>query len=385
MSMRVSARSWISYARSGLYDSTLVVVVGDHGEGLGDHGETEHGFFIYQNTLHVPLIVRLPSGGVRGGQIDENVSLIDLMPTVLGLLGVQIPEQVEGADLSGDVAGTSRSNGSRLLYSESLSAGTIRLQRLVRRFGRQLEVHSVPKAGALRPRPRRRREGQSRRTRSRRLLAACGTAWRNGGGRRQPRHARKQAAAAPLGQDTLRRLESLGYVGGGTAPGGAGSDLGQEDPKDFVAVFERCKAGCNLLEKHRLAEARKEFLEVDLAPPSTCLGPLLAGRDRPARISSRPGNRAIVGGFVDFERIQGCRHVFVAGSECRAGRAMPDVSRPRADHGQKAGPSHRRVPDRLSPRPCRVRGPHEPRHPLGYSGTVPRGRRPLPEGTGNRR
>ena len=79
----------------GLYDNTLVVLVGDHGEGLSEHGEKEHGFLIYQNTLQVPMIVRAP-GGPAGAAVDENASLIDVVPTVLGLVHLKPAKQVEG-------------------------------------------------------------------------------------------------------------------------------------------------------------------------------------------------------------------------------------------------------------------------------------------------
>ena len=84
----------------GRDDDTLVAVTGDHGEGLGEHGEKEHGFLVYQNTLEVPLIVRYP-GCPQGRQIDAKASLIDLVPTLLGLLRVDVPRQVQGQDLSG--------------------------------------------------------------------------------------------------------------------------------------------------------------------------------------------------------------------------------------------------------------------------------------------
>ena len=76
----------------GLYDNTLVVLVGDHGEGLSEHGEKEHGFLIYQNTLSVPMIVRAP-GGPSGTVVDENASLIDVVPTVLGLTHLSPPSR----------------------------------------------------------------------------------------------------------------------------------------------------------------------------------------------------------------------------------------------------------------------------------------------------
>jgi len=68
-------------------------VLSDHGESLGEHGETEHGLFLYEATSHVPLIVRLPGAQApRGRRVATPVSLVDVMPTVLDLLGLSAPE-----------------------------------------------------------------------------------------------------------------------------------------------------------------------------------------------------------------------------------------------------------------------------------------------------
>jgi len=82
----------------GIYQNTLIVLAGDHGEGLGEHGEKTHGFFIYNSTMHVPLIIRLPGGKV-GQTVEDVVSLVDLMPTVLTEVGVDVPAQVQGKNL----------------------------------------------------------------------------------------------------------------------------------------------------------------------------------------------------------------------------------------------------------------------------------------------
>jgi arylsulfatase A-like enzyme/cytochrome c-type biogenesis protein CcmH/NrfG len=79
----------------GIYNNTLIVLCGDHGESLGEHGEKTHGFFIYNATMHVPLIIRLP-GNVGSHVVTDPVSLVDLMPTVLETVGIQIPSQVQG-------------------------------------------------------------------------------------------------------------------------------------------------------------------------------------------------------------------------------------------------------------------------------------------------
>jgi len=86
-----------------LYANTLIVLSGDHGESLGEHGEKTHGFFIYNATLHVPLIIHLPSGHPPGAAsrriVPDLVSLADLMPTVLQALKVNVPSQVQGRNL----------------------------------------------------------------------------------------------------------------------------------------------------------------------------------------------------------------------------------------------------------------------------------------------
>lgn len=87
-----------------LYDNTLIVLSGDHGEGLGDHGEQTHGFFIYRSTLHVPLIMKLPGAGAAKNNekpevVETSVSTVDLMPTILGALALPIPGQVQGHSL----------------------------------------------------------------------------------------------------------------------------------------------------------------------------------------------------------------------------------------------------------------------------------------------
>ena len=80
----------------GLLDRTIVVVAGDHGESLGEHGERDHGVFLYDSVLRVPLIARVP--GIEPRRIGPVVRLIDVMPTILQLLDVQMPH-LDGVSL----------------------------------------------------------------------------------------------------------------------------------------------------------------------------------------------------------------------------------------------------------------------------------------------
>lgn len=79
---------------------TLVVVAGDHGEGLDEHLETEHGMLVYNTTLHVPFVFVGEKYCQRGLRVPENVSLVDLMPTLLDLLRIPMPKHVSGRSLA---------------------------------------------------------------------------------------------------------------------------------------------------------------------------------------------------------------------------------------------------------------------------------------------
>jgi choline-sulfatase len=100
--------NFVAYLKThGRYERSLVVVVGDHGEGLGEHHENTHGIFLYDSTTHVPLILKLP-GRASGQQkaIDAQVRTTDIMPTVLDLVGVAIPQQLDGESLTPYFSGT---------------------------------------------------------------------------------------------------------------------------------------------------------------------------------------------------------------------------------------------------------------------------------------
>ncbi len=98
----------------GVYDRAVIVLLSDHGEGLGDHGEQEHGILLYREALQVPLVVKLP-GGARGGErVAAPVGLVDLAPTLLELAGLEAPADLDGRSLLADPAGEPRP-----IYAES--------------------------------------------------------------------------------------------------------------------------------------------------------------------------------------------------------------------------------------------------------------------------
>ncbi len=108
--------------QQGLLQKCLLVLTSDHGEGLGDHGETTHGYFIYQSTLWVPLIIHWPAGAAKyPARVDATAGLIDIAPTILQWLNIQPPSQFQGRSLLGLLSSREAAAGHEV-YSESLYA-----------------------------------------------------------------------------------------------------------------------------------------------------------------------------------------------------------------------------------------------------------------------
>ena len=98
--------NFIAYLKqSGRYRNAIVIVVGDHGEGLGEHHEETHGIFLYDSTTHVPLIVKLSAGLHSGTVVSSQVRTVDIAPTVLDLAGVPVLQKRDGESLTPYFAG----------------------------------------------------------------------------------------------------------------------------------------------------------------------------------------------------------------------------------------------------------------------------------------
>ncbi len=82
-----------------LFEDSVLVVASDHGEGLGAHGEDMHGIFLYDETIHVPLLVKLPQNQMAGKRVKGRVRVVDVAPTVLEVAGVPVPSQMQGQSL----------------------------------------------------------------------------------------------------------------------------------------------------------------------------------------------------------------------------------------------------------------------------------------------
>src|SRR5581483_6764501 len=99
--------NFISYLKKrGWYDNALLIVVGDHGEGLGEHREETHGIFLYDSTTHVPLIVKLPAAANRGKVVEPQVRTTDILPSVVDLVHADASAKFDGESLKPYFAGS---------------------------------------------------------------------------------------------------------------------------------------------------------------------------------------------------------------------------------------------------------------------------------------
>jgi choline-sulfatase len=118
----VIGRFWKFLVQQDLVAKSLIVFTSDHGESLGEHSESTHGYFIYQSTLRVPLLIHWPAGTKTfTPRVDEPASLLDLAPTILQFLGLPVQPQFQGRGLMGLVYRQGPGIPSEI-YSESLYA-----------------------------------------------------------------------------------------------------------------------------------------------------------------------------------------------------------------------------------------------------------------------
>ena len=220
--------------QQALFDKSVIVVAGDHGEGLGEHGERTHGFFIYNSTLHVPLLMKLP--GVAPRVIADEVSLVDVMPTLLQALKIPVPTSVQGRSLLGQVLGRPAAGRSNLYAESYLPLLHFRWNQL-----RSLQSRGMKYIDAPRPEIYDTRTDAKERQNLYAARQALGHEMRD----RLYGLIRRFTPAGGAGTEKeltdpalLERLRSLGYVAvsAGTFAEASGKPL--PDPKDRVQVYE---------------------------------------------------------------------------------------------------------------------------------------------------
>ncbi len=238
----------------GLYDRTIVVVMGDHGESLGDHGESTHGFFIYESVTRVPFVIRTPFGLAQRRRVVDPVRAVDVMPTVLDLLDVPSPTGISGASLVPLMTGARRELGLDA-YAEALYPlhhyGWSDLRAL--RSGRFKVIDAPrPELYDIERDPHETTNlFDERRALGDRMVTQLRT---------MEEGFDKTVAALPAGDvdpEARARLAALGYVGSFVA---SASDprTTRADPKDKIGLFNKLGAALDL-SKEREREEEEPF------------------------------------------------------------------------------------------------------------------------------
>lgn len=258
----------------GLYDSSVIALTADHGEGLGDHGESTHGYFIYNSTIRVPLLVK-PTGATRAADVKTAVSLVDVAPTLLHLAGLQVPAGMQGTDLASSII-SGEEPRAHPVYSETmyplLHLGWNPLRALISQTaGRQSEWDGVKYIQAPHPElynlrldpgelrntyPSLQAEGAAERDQLVAFVAAHAPA--------KPASARTRVSA-----ETAELFRSLGYMGevGAAAPAFTTS---RRDPKDGLAEHEQLLRAAHWFQARQFDAAERllsELLKKDPQQP----------------------------------------------------------------------------------------------------------------------
>ncbi len=230
--------------KMGVYDQAVIVLLSDHGEGLRDHGEQEHGIFLYREALQVPLMVKLPKGERGGSTVKEPVQLLDVFPTILGLAGLPVPEGGKGRSLFG--VGSEK----RTLYAETfyprLHLGWSELHSAIRGGSHYIEApdpelydlaaDSAEKTNIL--------------TRERRTYAEL----------RKAVDSLKTPLTGPaaVDEETAAKLASLGYLGSAVKTG----DGPLPDPKQKIHTLDDFGRALQFASEQRYAEAVPLFQQL---------------------------------------------------------------------------------------------------------------------------
>ncbi|MCA9077389.1 MAG: sulfatase-like hydrolase/transferase [Planctomycetaceae bacterium] len=242
----------LAYLKDRELDSeTLVVVAGDHGEGLNDHGEHEHGMLVYNSTLHVPVVFRGPQFCQPGTRVESAVSLVDLFPTLLEILKIPAPEHVSGRSLVPALQG--QAIESRDCYAEAELPYFLNrwcpLQSVISDDWKYIES-TRPELYDLKQDPDELKNlintsgDEMQRLQS--LLVDLQESFR-----------RTLSDQVSLTDQDVANLKSLGYAAGGTSSNEDGAIAGEEliDVKDMISHVAKYEEAKHLVSANRLDEA----------------------------------------------------------------------------------------------------------------------------------
>jgi len=233
-----------------LYDRSTIILLSDHGEGLGDHGEQEHGLFVYDEAIHVPLIIKQEGNAGAGRRVSDLVQHIDVVPTVLDFVKAPIPDSLRGRSLKPLLEGSGRLRPAPV-YSEALYAryhfGWSELTALTDERYRFIKAPRPELYDLERDRQERTNLAEDRAQAAQAMRTVL------------DRLAAGAAIQAPsaVSAEARERLQALGYVGSQTESSAGTLDAGETlaDPKDKREILERYRQAVDLAGEGKFAPA----------------------------------------------------------------------------------------------------------------------------------
>jgi arylsulfatase A-like enzyme/Tfp pilus assembly protein PilF len=268
-------RLFVALKAAGLYQGSLIAMMADHGEAFGEHGERTHGIFLYDETIHVPLLIKLPAIAdaaskhqLRLAKSDARVGLVDVTPTVLDVIGIPIPKEIQGQSLVNAMRSekSDRPNQDRPIYSETdyphraFKWSSLRALRT----GKYLAIEA----------PKRELYDQTTDPKTLTNLAlsspaVADTLLAEVENFRQ-RSSADLADAAKLDPAQAEKLRALGYVGGDSGQGHEGK-IGGTDPKDRIEVANLMHDGILEVEQGEYQSAISKLERVLQTEPDSAI------------------------------------------------------------------------------------------------------------------
>ncbi len=230
-----------------LYDRSTIVLLSDHGEGLGDHGEQEHGLFLYDEAIHVPLVIKQEGNAGSGRRVADVVQHVDIVPTILDLVKAPVPGNLHGRSLKPLLEGTAHLP-EQAVYSEAMYSryhfGWSELTALTDGRFRYIKAPREELYDLQRD-PRERDNIADQRPPARQALRGA-----------LDRLVAGQTLQAPadVPAEARERLQALGYVGAAIdVSGGPGETL--PDPKDKREILETYRAAVDAAGERKWRDA----------------------------------------------------------------------------------------------------------------------------------
>jgi arylsulfatase A-like enzyme/Flp pilus assembly protein TadD len=255
----------------GLRERTLIAVIGDHGESLGDHGEETHSMFVYESAIRVPLLLWRPGLVPAGVVVQEPVRAIDLAPTVLDLLGAPALPHIDGRSLVAVLKGNGSGSPPPAYAETYLPQFYMNWAPLRAIRDQRFKLIDAPKPELydLKTDPGEVRNLYADQPETARALRRGLEAVTGGG--------EGAMSVGGLDREAMEKLAALGYVGAGAESAPVAPGQPRADPKDVIAVFNRLRRANTAVRDRRFAEALPVVRQVLADDPRNAFARVVMG------------------------------------------------------------------------------------------------------------